>query len=239
MRECGKLGVVHVSLLDRNELIGWFKGSVDHIDQLALTGEERPTKRARIDGPEALPQPENKDETATRAVEQPDDVPHKAADLQAKEPQSISNFALESGLSVDRIAQLKEKVKLKKKTSDHAMERHELQEGDEISHSTGSHSVFDTKITRDIMSKEKLLKTQEGVLQVPNKKFDRIANSWKVLVAKDKKQPQKSVAQATRRNKPLPPVKTHDRYKPINQDEFWSETHSGCLLFPLWHVDCV
>jgi len=238
MRECKNIGVSHVSLVDRAELIAWFKESdsmdvVSHLPDPVLT----------VTSDVAEPVLKKMKTTDDREVESnvniiPDATPNSS--IQESDKSNKLNLSSESGLTEDQIESVKQKLRERKKSSgvkpaSTIIEKSYDPIGDmDVADDYLERSKNET-IVKDIIQREKPLSSYQSILQAPMQKpFTYCLKMATTLAQKEEKERDKQKTHQQRQtSKPKAPQQGHNRYEKIDENEYWKERNMAINDFQL------
>jgi hypothetical protein len=237
MRECKNIGVSHVSLVDRAELIAWFKESdsmdvVSHLPDPVLTVTsdvaEPVLKKMKMTDEREVESNVNiiPDATPTSTIPEPD--------------KSKLNLSSESGLTEDQIESVKQKLRERKKSSvvkpaSTIIEKSYDPIGDMDVADDYLERTKNETIVKDIIQREKPLSSYQSILQAPMQKpFTYCLKMATTLAQKEEKERDKQKSHQQRQaSKAKAPQQGHNRYEKIDENEYWKERNMAINDFQL------
>jgi hypothetical protein len=240
MRECKNIGVSHVSLVDRAELIAWFKESdsmdvVSHMPEPVLADDtvvsEPPLKKSKTtDSLEGELNAVGIETIGLTSNTQENDKPKP-------------DLSLESGMTVDHLASLKQKVRERKGKASGVKPLSTMSEKINDDAILGDMDVADDflerskneTIAKEIMNREKPLASYLSILQAPMQKpFNNCLKMATALAQSEEKERDKEKTQQQRQaNKAKATQQGHNRYQKIDENEYWKERNVALHDFQL------
>lgn len=221
LNECKKFDFPRVSLVDKKALISYLRGETDHCINIVPTTVGLPLLNEKTQIGESHPRSEdNEVPLAKRPKIEEDEILKAEKEEAAKRldaPKVKTNIAdsqidLGSGLNAEKINELKMKRQLVKRGT--------IKGDDEAKAVQPTRSKFmdlDAVVTKNIMDRERLVRTRITVLRSNKKQFRSIIDKVQEVLRKENQE--KSAIDA--RNN------TYDRYGKIQEDKFWKEKLKG------------
>jgi hypothetical protein len=241
MRECKNIGVSHVSLVDRAELNTWFKES-DSMDVVPHMPESDLADNSVVsEPPSKKPKTTDSREGELSAVGSDDPIGLALNTQESDKPKS--DLSLESGMTVDHLASLKQKVRerkgktsavklvgtLSEKINDDAILA-DMDVADDFLERSKNETI-----AKEIMSREKPLASYLSILQAPMQKpFNNCLKMATALAQREEKERDKEKTQQLRQaNKAKATQQGHNRYQKIDENEYWKERNVALQDFQL------
>eukprot|EP01114_Cavostelium_apophysatum_P014557 TRINITY_DN3807_c0_g1_i2.p1 TRINITY_DN3807_c0_g1~~TRINITY_DN3807_c0_g1_i2.p1 ORF type:complete len:527 (+),score=158.95 TRINITY_DN3807_c0_g1_i2:153-1733(+) len=226
LNECRSQNFPRVSLIDKRDLLAYLKGEIDTCPSIQPLPSlsTLPSTSRRPAGGDSNERASKKQKTAEDEVIQQEKRKLKEK-LNAPKLKSIDAAAAEApesdlgpGLSLDKIKQLKMKRLLHKRST--IADDEEEPPVTQVS----KYMEADMQVTKDIINRERLLRTRSSILQSNKKHFSSIidAVTKSLNVDKKKKVEEQKVADQKRKV-----AQTYDRYGDVQEDRFWKDKLKG------------
>jgi hypothetical protein len=242
MRECKNIGVSHVSLVDRAELIAWFKEN-DNMDVVSHMPEADLISDNTIVAEPLTKKPKTTDsrEGESNATVSNDTIGLTSNTQESDKPKP--DLSSESGMTVDHLASLKQKVRERKSKTSGIKPVSTLSEKINDDSILADMDVADDflerskneTIAKEIMNREKPLTSYLSILQAPMQKpFNNCLKMATALAQREEKEREKEKTQQQRQaSKAKASQQGHNRYQKIDENEYWKERNVALHDFQL------